>query len=218
VVYKSELERLVEEGRFCKIPVESSLPVYTFWDLGLNDDMCIWLMQPFRKELRMIACYANRDHGMEHYINWLHDFRDKYKFRYGEHFAPHDISVRELTSGERRIDIAKRMGIKFRLVERCKSKRESINALKTLFPRIWIDEERCNTDLSGTTGDTAGHTGWHALKKLRREWDHDNECFKDTVGPKWATNYTDAIQQMGLYYKESQEEKKVVAMPVSNMW
>lgn len=202
VVYKKEIELLLEENRFIHIPIEKSLPVYTFWDLGINDDMVIWLMQPFQKELRLVACYANRDEGMEHYINWLNDFADKYGIRYAEHMAPHDIAVRDLMTRESRIDIAKRMGIKFNLVERCKSKRESINALKALFPRIWIDKVRCNTDAAGNYDEEAQQTGWKGLKALRREWDHDNEVFKDATGPKWATNYCDALQQMGLYYKE----------------
>jgi len=208
VVYKKELELLIEEGRLCNIPIEKALPVYTYWDLGINDDMVLWLMQPHRKELRMIACYANRDEGMEHYINWLHDFADKYGIRYKEHLAPHDISVRDLMTRESRLDTAKRMGIKFKLVERCKSKRESINSLKKLFPRLWIDKKRCDTDSTGATGDQAKKTGWKGIKALRREWDHDNEVFKDATGPKWATNFTDAIQQMGLHYKEEVERQK----------
>lgn len=207
VVYRKELELLVEEGRLCNIPIEKSLGVYTFWDLGLNDDMVLWLMQPHGKELRLIACYGNRDEGMEHYINWLHDFRDKHGIRFEQHMAPHDIGVRDLMTNVSRQDVAKRMGITFKLVERCKSKRESIQALKNIFPRIWIDKKRCDTDLSGNTGDMAKKTGWKGLKALRREWDHNNEVFKDAVGPKWATNFTDAIQQMGLYYKDKAPKK-----------
>lgn len=207
VVYKKEIDLLIEEGRLMRIPVEKSLPVYSFWDLGLNDDMVIWLMQPHAKELRMIACYGNRDEGMEHYINWLADFRDKYGIRYEQHLAPHDISVRDLMTKVSRIDTAKKMGIEFKLVERCKSKRESINALKLLFPRIFIDINRCDTDLQGNTGDLARKTGWKGLKALRRQWDHDNEVFKDEVGPKWSTNFTDALQQMGLHYKPKVPKK-----------
>lgn len=219
VVYKTEVELLLEENRLTNIPVEKSLPVHTYWDLGINDDMAIWLVQVHQKEIRCIACYGNRDEGMEHYINWLHDFRDKYGIRFGEHMAPHDIEVRELMSGESRLQTAKRMGIKFKTVPRVKNKRESINALKKLFPRIWIDKVRCDTDISGNQGDMANHTGWKAIKALRREWDHDNETFKDTVGPKWATNYTDALQQMGLNWKdEKPQSKKRQAAPVSGGW
>jgi hypothetical protein len=202
VVYKKEMEKLVEEGRLCNVPVEKSLLVYTFWDLGINDDMVLWLMQPYGKELRLIACYGNRDEGMEHYINWLRDFKEKHGIRFGKHMGPHDLAVRNLMTKRSRIEEAKTMGIEFQLVERCKSKRDSIDALKKLFPRIWIDKVRCDTDIAGNTGDLARKTGLKGLKALRRDWDHNNEVFKDEVGPKWATNFTDALQQMGLYYKD----------------
>ena len=201
VVYKKEIELLVEEGRFCNIPVEKHLPVYTFWDLAIGDRMVIWLMQPHGNELRLIACYGNNNEGMEHYINWLKDFKEKYGIRYEEHMAPHDISVRDLLTKESRIKRAELMGIKFKLVDRCSSKRESIAALKNLFPSLYVDKVRCDTDLAGNTGDMAKRTGWKALKGLRREWDHNNEVFKDETGPKWCTDYCDALQQMGLYYK-----------------
>ena len=208
VVYKKEIDLLIEEGRFCNIPVEKHLPIYTYWDLAIGDRMVVWLMQPHGKELRLISCYGNNNEGMEHYINWLKDFQDKYGTRFEEHLAPHDIAVRDLLTKESRIARAEAMGIKFRLVERCKSKRESINALKNLFPRLWIDKTRCDTDLSGNTGDKAKYTGWKALKGLRREWDHNNEIFKDETGPKWCTDYCDAIQQLGLWYKEKLAKRK----------
>lgn len=202
VVYKTEVERLIEEGRFTSVPPEPSLPTYTYWDLGRNDDMVIWLMQPHKKELRLIACYSNRDEDMPHYINWLKDFANKYGIRYEQHMAPHDIAVHDMMTNESRLDVAKKMGIVFKTVERCKSKRESVNSLKKLFPRIWIDKTRCDTDLAGNTGDLARKTGWKGIKALRREWDHNNEVFKDETGPKWSTNFTDALQQMGLHYKD----------------
>ena len=208
VVYMKEINLLIEEGRFCNIPVEKHLPVYTYWDLAIGDRMVIWLMQPHGKELRLIACYGNNNEGMEHYINWLKDFQDKYGIRFEEHLAPHDIAVRDLLTKESRLARAEAMGIKFRLVERCKTKRESINALKNLFPRLWIDKTRCDTDISGNTGDKAKYTGWKALKGLRREWDHNNEIFKDEAGPKWCTDYCDALQQMGLWYKEKLASRK----------
>lgn len=218
VVYRKQIELLVSENRFCSIPVEPSLKTYTFWDLGINDDMVIWIMQPQGKELRLVSCYANNNEGMEHYINWLIHFRDKHGVRFEAHYGPHDLAVRDLITKRTRIEAAASMGIKFTLVERCKSKRDSISALKTLFPRIWIDSTRCDTDLSNNTGDMAQHTGWKALKKLKRDWDPDNETFKDTTGPKWATNYTDALQQMGLYYKDavSKEPKKKRPAPAGS--
>lgn len=217
VVYRKQLQLMEEEGRLCHLPIERSLLVHTFWDLGLNDDMVLWLMQHFGKEYRLIACYGNRDEGLEHYINWLLDFGDKHKVRFGDHYAPHDIEVRELTTGRKRSEVAKEMGINFIKVKRCKSKRDSIQALKDIFGQLWIDKVRCNTDISGRSGDLAEQTGYKALKALRREWDPDNETFKDSVGPKWATNYTDALQQMALSYREK-KPKPAPRQPTPTGW
>lgn len=207
VVYKKELDLLIAENRFCHIPIEPALPVHTFWDLGINDTMVVWLMQAFGNELRMIACYGNNNESMEHYINWLLAFKDKYKIRFGEHYAPHDISVRDLMTGKSRLLTAQGMGIKFKMVPRPDLKVTGINALKKIFNRIFIDKNRCDTDLSSNTGDLAKQTGWKALKGLRRQWDHDHEVFKDETGPKWCTNYTDALQQMALHYAPPKQDK-----------
>lgn len=216
VIYRKEMELLIADGRLCSIPIEPSLPVYTFWDLGINDDMVLWLMQSFGKELRLIACYGNNNEGMEHYINWMHDFADKYKIRWGTHLAPHDIEVRDMMTKTKRTDVAKRMGIKFKTVPRVKSKRDSIDALKQLFPRIWIDKDRCGH----RPHNRPGQGGLEALKALRREWDHDNEAFTDTVGPKWATNYCDALQQMGLWWRDDVAQQAGQRAPIrsSGAW
>lgn len=194
VIFRKEIEKLIEEGRACHLPIEKSLPVYTYWDLGINDDMTIWLIQPFGKELRAIACYGNRDEGIEHYINWLHDFKDKNEIRYAKHNGPHDLSVRELTTGKSRIDTAKKMGITFNLVPRTPLKRDSIDATRKLFPRLWIDPDRCGK-------------GWEALKKYRREYDANNEIFKDHPVHDWTSNYADALQQLGMSWKDEVKPK-----------
>lgn len=208
VVYRKQMLQLEAENRLCHLPIEPSLKVHTFWDLGINDDMAIWLMQHYGKEYRLIACYANRDEGMEHYINWLLDFKDVHGIRFGTHYAPHDISVRDLMTGVKRADIAKKMGITLKMVQRCHSKRESIQALKNIFGQIWIDRVRCDTDAAARSGAMAEKTGLKALQKLCRLWDHTQETFKDNVGPKWATNYTDALQQMALVYNEDNIKPK----------
>ena len=194
VIYRKEIETLIEDGRCLRIPVEPSLPAFTFWDIGINDDMAIWVMQPFRQELRLIAAYSNNNHGIEHYINWLDDFREKHDIRYQEHFGPHDLSVRDI-QGKTRVQVAAEMGIEFTVVQRCRSKGESIEALRRLFPRICIDPERCQR-------------GWLALKTYRREWDADNEVFRDKPVHDWASNYADALQQLGLSWIDQQPSVK----------
>ncbi len=143
--FSREMRAAETENRITTIPIEQHIRTFTFWDLGVSDDMAIWVMQPVGKELRLVACYSNNGYGIEHYINWLQDFAQEHRIRWAEtaHYAPHDIEVRELTSGQSRKAAAARMGIQFETVPRVQNKQESIDALRRLFSRIWFDRNRC---------------------------------------------------------------------------
>lgn len=193
--FGKEMREAYEDGRVCRVPIEKSLPVYTFWDLGISDDMAIWLMQPHGKEIRLIACYSDSGYGMDHYINWLHEFADKHKIRWGEHYAPHDIEVRELMSGESRKDTAKKMGIDFKTVARVKQKSDGINAVRAIFPRFIFDSERCEY-------------GINAVASYHREYDEKRKVFKDRPEHDWSSNLSDALQQLAMAWRDKLPKKK----------
>ncbi|QDP60307.1 hypothetical protein [uncultured Alcanivorax sp.] len=204
--FGKEVRAAYEDGRVCRVPIEKSLPVYTFWDLGISDDMAIWLMQPYGKELRLIACYSNSGEGMDHYINWLHEFSDKHGIRYAEHYAPHDIEVRELMSGESRRDTAKKMGIDFKTVPRVAQKSDSINALRTIFPRLAFDSVRCEH-------------GLNAIASYHREYDDKRKTFKAKPEHDWSSNLSDALQQLAMAWKDKLPKKpKSQPRPVPGGW
>lgn len=193
VIFRREIDMLISDGRLRTIPIEPRLPTFTFWDIGIDDYMALWVMQPYRNELRMIGCFGDRDQGLEHYINWLLDFKDKYHIRYTAHYGPHDLAVRDAFTARSRQKTAAQMGIKFKKIDRVKRKHISINALRQLFTRIVIDPDKCAK-------------GWEAIKKYRRQWDADNEVFSDNPVKDWTTDYADALQQMGLGWKDAVEK------------
>lgn len=202
LIYRQALETLIAQGRALDfIPIEPALAVDTWWDLGINDDMSIWLTQKRGFETRLIAFYKNRDKGMEHYINWLHDFRDKFGIRFGKHHGPHDLAVRELTSGVSRKDTATKMGISFKMIQRPQIKRDAINASLAVFPQLWIDTKRCEFDCLAKEGENTwpiGRGGWSALNKYQREYDEDLEVFGNEPLHNWASHPCDAFQGLGL--------------------
>lgn len=210
LIWRKELERLIADGRALDfIPVDPRLPVDTYWDLGIDDDMSIWFKQKRGYEERLVAFYKNRDSGMEHYINYLHDFRDKFGIRYGKHYGPHDLAVRELSTGKSRLDTAKGMGIGFVQVTRPLMKRDAIEPMRPLFQNIWIDIVRCETDcLAGFNGRSEechweeGRGGWSAMKKYQREYDDEREVFKPEPLHNWASHPNDALMNIGLTHKD----------------
>jgi len=216
VIYREEVEELIADGRVCHIPIEKSLQVYTFWDLGRSkgNEMSIWLMQPIGFELRLIAFKAGNQASIEPYINWLHEFRSKYGIEYAKHYGPHDLAVKELFgSGKSRQQVAADMGLDFHLIPRPGNKvADSIDALRPFFRRIFIDPDRCDIDcLDGKTKVR----GWEALKKYQREYDADNEVFRATPLHNWASNPADALQLLGMAWvdehKESDDDNPFVA-------
>ena len=59
-------------------------------------------------------------------------------YKYQEHFAPHEIQVRELNTGKTRLEIASSMGINYTIVPKA-SIEDGINALRMRFGILWFD-------------------------------------------------------------------------------
>jgi DNA-binding NarL/FixJ family response regulator len=78
--------------------------------------MSVWFFQSVGKEIRLVHYYEATGKGMEHYIQYLNQWANTNGVGLGTHLAPHDIEVRELTSGRSRKETARQMGISFRTV------------------------------------------------------------------------------------------------------
>ena len=193
-IYGPQMSAAYKDGRIGFVPIESRLQVHTAWDLGVNDYMSLWFYQAVGKEVRLIHYYENHNFGMEHYVNYLNEFKLQHDINYGDHLAPHDIEVREMMTGnggvaKSRKDIAREMGISFRTVDRPKAKVEGHNAVRKLFPRLWIDETRCDRGLS-------------CLSEYRYEKDEKTQIFRDKPLHNWASNGADALQTLALGWNE----------------
>ena len=195
-VYGKELATAYKDHRVCFIPIEPTIEVHTFWDLGISDAMTIWFVQSVGKEIRLINYYENNNEGMQHYINYLEDFKREHNIRYGDHFAPHDIEVRELTSGKSRRDTAREMGIFFRTVQQHKVA-DGIEASRRLFSRLWIDENRCKQ-------------GLECISQYRYEYDDKRGVFRDKPVHDWSSHCADAFRHIAMGWHDR------LAMPDRN--
>lgn len=204
--YNKQMNLATEDGRITRIPIEPQLKTFTFWDLGISDAMTIWVLQVYGKELRMVAYYENNNESLQHYINWLADLRDKYNFTYEGHYAPHDIQVRELSSGRSRLEIARTMGIKFRVVKNS-SVADGIEAGRNIISRCWFDSERCKD-------------GIKALRNYRKEFDEKKNTFKTQPLHDWASHGADAFRMFAVTWKDMmiQERPSSMQLKVASVW
>jgi hypothetical protein len=125
----------------------AGIPVNTFWDLGINDNMSIWLHQQVAGRHRFVGFLENNGEGLAFYFDALDKWRVRRGLRWGEHFGPHDIDKRQdsdtgnLTT---RHNIAQSMGWAFRKVERNPVKQNSIHSARAKLPECEFDEIECD--------------------------------------------------------------------------
>ena len=199
-VYGKEMAAAIRDDRIGFIPVEPSIPVHTFWDLGIADSMTIWFVQAVGKEIRFINYYEHTGEGMAHYIGYLDQFKRDHGITYGDHFAPHDIEVRELSTGKSRRDTALKMGIGFRVVAQHKVA-DGIEATRRLFNRFWFDQKRCKH-------------GIECISQYRYDYDEKRGVFRDAPLHDWASHCADALRQLSMGWNEVLTQKERDMSPV----
>lgn len=177
--YYGKEMRMMEVGtppRITNVPWDPKLPVHTSWDLGVDDSTSIWFIQQYGLEYRAIEYYENSGEGLPHYAKILKER----PYAYGIHYAPHDIEVREFTTGRSRIETAKDLGIRFRTVTR-HDVYDGIEATRGMLPMFWIDQTKCERGIAG-------------LREYCKEWDEDRKVFKDKPLHNWASHPADAMR------------------------
>ena len=189
-----EVAAMRKDNRICPIPIETTLPVYTFWDLGISKggSMIIWFVQAIGKEIRLVDYYDDVEgRGMPHAINYVDNFAKTHNITYAQHFAPHDINVHDLMKDKKtRLQIAREMGIKFHMVEKCKSIADGNEKIRLLFPRLWMDINRCANGIS-------------ALASYRRKWNAALAKYDDVEIHDWASNGAAALRQLVQVWKDN---------------
>src|SRR3990167_8807600 len=185
-IYGKEMERVRREKRIRFVPHDPLLPVDTDWDLGVDDNMSIWFSQTYGREIRFIDFYENSGEGLPHYATMLQTKRDELGYKYGKHYGPHDLEVREMTTGKTRLETAREpgVGINFEVGKKI-GLQEGIEATKRLFNRFFFDESRCSVGLKHLDG-------------YRKDWDDKLGQWKPTPRHDQHSHCADALRTLGV--------------------
>ena len=184
--YTKEIDKVRESGRLTQVPHQQGVPVDTFWDLGVSENgtTAIWLKQKVAFQQRFLACYENHGESLAHYAKWLLD----QPYVYGKHYLPHEADHRRL--GKEDIKSYKLMleglmpGHRFEIVPRVSDVEVGIQLTRDKFGTCWFDEEGCAE-------------GFSALENYRREWNEQQQTYRDQPLHDWCSNYADAFRQFG---------------------
>ena len=180
--YAKQINKANEDGRITNVPYVENLPVYTVWDLGVGDSTAIWFVQLVNQEIRIIDYYEAQGEGLPYYAKVL----DEKGYKYGGHYAPHDIQVREMGSGLSRLETARSLGINFQVVKNI-SIDDGINAARTIFNRCWFDKEKTKQ-------------GVNCLVNYHKEYDEKRKEYKNIPYHDWSSHGADAFRYLAIQF------------------
>jgi hypothetical protein len=170
--FGTQMATMRKQGRICRIPALDA-PVYTTWDLGMNDSMAIVFWQDVGMERRAIDYYENNGEGFGHYARIL----TERGYNYERHWMPHDAEVRMLNKdATTRKQEAEATGIRpIEVLKRIATEQDGIEASRNFLPNVYIDEVRCAPLVK-------------CLDSYRKEWDDKRGAFKDHPLHDWASH------------------------------
>jgi hypothetical protein len=194
--YGNAMARLLADGKITGVPYEPRLEVHTSWDLGMGDSTSIIFFQRHGGEIRIIDYYESSGEGLAHYVKIL---KEK-EYIYGEHIAPHDIQVREMGTGKSRLEVARELGIRFRVAANLRID-DGIEAVRTTLPKCYFDEKKCSHLIE-------------ALRQYRKDFDEKNKVFRDRPLHDWTSHPADAMRYLavGLRDQLNMNAKKLPRM------
>ena len=137
------------------------------------------------QEIHVIDYYEAHGEGLPHYAGVL---KDK-PYIYADHYAPHDIDSHSFSSGLSAREVGASLGLRFVVLPTLKIRIEDgIEAVRGIFPRIYIDEKKCKHLVK-------------CLENYRKEFDTRLEVYKERPRHDKYSHGADAMRYMAIAVK-----------------
>lgn len=189
--YGRLIANLEQAGRITRVAHDPSLPVSTGWDLGVDDATAVWFVQVAGREVRVIDHLETRGRALTEIAREV--ARRPYVYR--DHYMPHDISTREMTTAKTRRETIEgllpgtiRPGSQLPV-------QDGINAVRNLLPRCVFDAEKCEKGLA-------------ALREYKVEFDNKTKTPRKTPLHNWASHSADGFRELAVQLIDWEENAK----------
>lgn len=186
--YANQLALARKQQRIGFVPYTVGVPVDTFWDIGLNDETCIWFHQKVGLRHCFIRYYECSGEAPAHYVAEM----QKTGYVWGRHYLPHDGNTRriQINGTKSYADLLAELGLQnIDIVDRINSVTTGIQMVRNVFGNCWFDETLCAAGLVG-------------LQQYRKEWNKRLGVWSDYPRHDAASNPADAFRQFAQGYRE----------------
>ena len=174
--YGKEMARLEADGRITTVPHDPAHPVFTTWDLGLDDNLSVWCGQEIGYEIRWIE-HVTVIGGVPEMMREL----KSRPYNYGNCYLPHDAQPRQIGSGVSIKETIKSLGFRDIVIAEMMDVEDGINAVRLLLPKSCFDRTKCKD-------------GVLALQNYQREWSEKMGTFRPKPRHDWASHPADALR------------------------
>lgn len=187
--YAKQLAAAREENRIGPVPYDKRFPVFTAWDLGIDDSTTIWFFQSIGHCFYFVDYYESVGQGLAHYAKVLKDR----PYIYGDHFLPHDADHRKLSeTAETPKEVLERLGVKpIRIVERARDSQavlHGIEAGRNILTKCYFDNIRCNQGLI-------------ALESYHATYDDIKKKLSNAPLHDWSSHAADGFRTFAVGFK-----------------
>lgn len=194
-----EMTQAESSGRICGVPVDTSQPVLTAWDLGVRDSTAIWFFQPLAGGLHVVDFYEASGVGLDHYADVLRERARERGYRLGPCLVPHDAKVKEWGSGRTRLEQMEALQLEPQIVPDHRLM-DGIGAARETLARVRFDRARCAD-------------GIEALKQYRADYDETMKVLKPVPRHDWASHAADAWRYLAMGWKGEVSRPMEIKLP-----
>ena len=177
--YTQQLKALWD--RRTTVPIEQWLEVHTFWDIWVWDATAIIFAQIVGKEVRVVDYLESSWEWVGYYLEEL----KKKWYMYWNHYFPHDVEVREFTSGKSRLDTIREKGLTNIKITPKLWVMDGIDLARQYFQYMRFDKARCSYLLD-------------CLQQYHKEYDEKRKIYKEHPEHDWSSHGADAFRYMAV--------------------
>jgi phage terminase large subunit len=183
-----------QEGRIGALPINPTLGLKAYWDIGVRDATAIWIVQFSGHNVHVLDYYEAVGQDLAAHLNWLR----ANGYETAECVLPHDGAKADAFTAIRFEDHITAAGFRVRTIpnQGRGAAMKRVETARKLFPAIWFNEAKCEGGLAAL--------GWYHEKRD----DHRNIG----LGPEhdWSSHGADAFGLMCCDYDEPRAAIKPV--------
>ena len=165
--YADLVERAYSTGRITNVMYDECAPVFTYWDIGIDDSDACWFIQYIGNKIHVIDYFEENGQSTDQLAMML---KNK-GYQYDTHTLPHDAGSRQkgrrvVTTAAELEDSLKAYGVTgyVDVLVRNPSRQAGIQAVRKRFSRYVFDSESCMP-------------GIKHLELYHRRWDKKRQVF-----------------------------------------